>query len=304
MSAPLVPTLGGVSPLPSGWNTTAAELYERVTDALLSEDPSSVLTVQLAPVGPVRVSGKHELYGARGFWEKATGTNGSWEAQTYREFLRRIDSSTTYVGFGTWIGPTILFAAQLASRAFGVEADPSAFAQVRMNVKLNANAPWARRIVLQPACVAAAGDEGMHKMSSSAAGNSCSGIGAVAGCGGRRGVHWSVLCYSLPQLFEHWGLVPGPHVFIKVDVESYECKLLPTLAPWFARANLTLKPTIYASMHHQIRKCAVDEYHAIADLADSYQFAYCTKGREKRHFVKGSKALPCTDGELTLSDVD
>ena len=67
MSAPLVPTLGGVSPLPSGWNTTAAELYERVTDALLSEDPSFVLTVQLAPVGPVRVSGKHELYGARGF---------------------------------------------------------------------------------------------------------------------------------------------------------------------------------------------------------------------------------------------
>ncbi len=48
-----------------------------------------------------------------------------------------ITKSTTYIGFGEWIGPTVFFAAKYALRSYGLEPDPKAFAALQQNKRLN-----------------------------------------------------------------------------------------------------------------------------------------------------------------------
>jgi hypothetical protein len=108
----------------------------------------------------------------------------SWEPQTLTVFSQMLPKYKTYIGFGTWIGPTLLHAAsQFLSleRVFGIEADPAAFAVVSMNLGLNSAAPWFSKVQLQPGGVGPGTlDTSITptqvKMASASAGNSCSGM--------------------------------------------------------------------------------------------------------------------------------
>ena len=68
---------------------------------------------------------------------------------TFDVFKTFIDRNTTYIGFGEWVGPTILFAAQFASRCFGLEPDPRAFNELQLNVAVNPDLP----IVIDKLCI-------------------------------------------------------------------------------------------------------------------------------------------------------
>lgn len=77
--------------------------------------------------------------------------------------------------------------------------------------------------------------------------------------------------YTLQTLFQHWDVDPNrEHVFVKMDVESYECALLPSWKEW--SASLVRKPTLYLSMHENVTPCTEDEYKAIAEVAATYRY--------------------------------
>jgi hypothetical protein len=83
------------------------------------------------------------------------------------------------------------------------------------------------------------------------------------------------------------------HVFVKVDVESYECKLVPSLERWLSKF-VGAKPTFWLSMHSQIASCDKEDYLAVARIAKTYRFV-------SAGFILGDTVA--TSGEFALSDI-
>ena len=107
------------SMLAAGWDSHGELLVERTVKDL-STTPIDLLHYAQGQmdhrIRPVYV------HASDIFW-RTLNHSGTWEGHTLFEFQRRIHERTTYVGFGTWIGPTMLFAAQLALRAFVLQAN-------------------------------------------------------------------------------------------------------------------------------------------------------------------------------------
>lgn len=60
-----------------------------------------------------------------------------WEAANYAIVKRYAGECPAFVNAGGWIGPFTLFAAKLYERAYSLEPDPVAFAELSRNVALN-----------------------------------------------------------------------------------------------------------------------------------------------------------------------
>ena len=238
-----------------------------------------------------------------------------------------------YVGFGTWIGPTILFAAPLVDMAFGIEADPVAFAGVETNVALNLPYhAWAKNVYLTPRAVRAGDSTDLEtvslEMKSSSAGNSCSGLGdEVHACGirGRPLVSWKVNSNTLPSLLNLWQLPISQELFVKVDTESYECQLIPTWLKWlepYSRRRDAFKgingtstgsassesnhevgqklPTFFLAFHSQISKCSEEQYHAIYQFAQLFEDE--PRASHKRCLNDQLQKWTCGYGEYLFRD--
>lgn len=150
-----------------------------------------------------------------------------------------------------------------------------------------------------PAAVVKSHQDGaMVEMHSHSAGNSCSGLGVI-GCG-ESAVRWSVTAFTLPDLFAHWRIAANEHVFIKMDVESYECELLPSFFSWFSR--LPRKPTLYVSMHSQVANCTAEQYSNIAKLFKLYNVQYCVGSRQPVFMPSTNLTISCLIDEILLTD--
>ena len=278
-----VPMFAKSMSLSSGFDSDAEAIYQKHMTSLWQRVlDGSIVQVSFPPLSWRAVE--------HGFWRNVN-TRG-WEVATYAHFNQFITKQTTLVDFGTWIGPTILYGAQLSKRAFGIEADPVAFAEVSMNVNLNSDKLG--HIHIQPSCVST--EEKVMEMQSAAAGNSCSGLGKVA-CGDVT-QRWSVQCYELQKLFRYWDVELDLNTFIKIDIESHECELIPHLKDWFA--GVRAKPTLHIAMHSQIRYCSEDQYSSIDDLIHLYKYGYCHQPIESMMDYNAKEG--CSSGDLVLSD--
>ena len=217
----------------------------------------------------------------KGFIQSEWGQPTRWEDSTYRNFDRYMANyATHYVGFGTWVGVTLLYAAQYASvrHAVGIEADPAAFGAVTNNLRLNAHRSWAKKVEVYPVAVRmGTGKQKLRlKMQSAAAGNSCSGLKAVA-CG-NVAVTWKVDAYTLPNILHRGNIPVSPHLFVKVDVESYECELLGSWVPWLRLFQA--KPTFHIAFHGPtVRKCSAAQYAGIQDFAALFKTVIDSTGK-------------------------
>lgn len=66
------------------------------------------------------------------FWK-----NTNWESETYRVFDEQLQKDKSYLDIGTWIGPTVLYGAQLAKKVYTFEPDPVAWEEFQKNLSLN-----------------------------------------------------------------------------------------------------------------------------------------------------------------------
>lgn len=63
--------------------------------------------------------------------------NKTWEPTTFKIFDQFLDSRKTFVDIGSWIGPTVLYAASRAKDVFAFEPDPVAYHKLVKNIALN-----------------------------------------------------------------------------------------------------------------------------------------------------------------------
>lgn len=263
------------SSLPSGWNSSGFFLYEKTRTDLaksLVRNPQAVQSHRVLPIGHVKTTGRTN-------WWKDNLGNGEappkWEQSTFINFFKHLSGCRYYVGFGTWIGPTLLYAAQLVDEAYGIEADPVAFAHVEVNLALNRDKVWASHTYLNHHAVGLGSEEwnpnpSNIRMASAGAGNSCSAVDNV-GCGTPKDF-WQVNAFQLPYLLRRWNVPATKDLFIKIDVESFECQLLPSWLPWLNTIDGPNKPIFHVAFHSQIVSCSTEEYRQIYKFASLFQF--------------------------------
>lgn len=63
--------------------------------------------------------------------------SGAYEPETFEMFNRHIDSKTTFIDLGAYIGGTSLYCAQLAAEAFAFEPDPVVYKYLEQNLACN-----------------------------------------------------------------------------------------------------------------------------------------------------------------------
>ncbi len=293
--------------LPSGWDLRAHELYNvarrNITNAIYS-NPANVIEYTTMPVGQVKSHATPGVNGGEWFKGNIDGIP-SWEPDTFKLFLTHVPYHDVYVDFGTWIGPTLFFAAQMTESVFGIEADPVAYASVSATLHLNSEKPWFRKVRIQPAGVGPGSSDMLIptevSMMSASAGNSCSGMGSkVNSCaGGDVTDKWRVNTFTLPALLKHWGVVADGSIFVKVDVESFECTLVPSWIPWLL--TLETKPTFFISFHSYVTACTENEYQLILEFARLFRSVLLASGEQ----VRIENSFDGLNGEaLLLSDRD
>ncbi len=177
--------------LENGWDENAHKIFADYSSSIEKDifyDKESVSTVKMTPLQSVFVYSRIRQSELPKWWRKLDSKFPTvWEPKTFQNFFYLIDKETILVDFGTWIGPTILFGGQIAASTYGIEGDPAAYAEARINLNLNSQSPWVNKIHLQPACISAIneslnGTGNIMTMHSSIPGNSCSGLGNVK-CG-------------------------------------------------------------------------------------------------------------------------
>lgn len=307
---------GAWSALKSGWDEVGFNLYseekDRLTEVVVKET-HGVVTHRVLPLE--EVNSVNEVLLPRGtgivvqdaegkdisFMEQLGDGNGPprWEPKTMTNFFRHLSSCRYYIGFGTWIGPTMFYAAQLVDEAYGMEADPVAFAKVETNLALNRKAAWASKVHLSPHAIGIGSSEtdstaATVKMSSAMAGDSCSGIAGKLGCG-EANVNWEVNAHPLPYLMKRWNVPSSGQTFVKVDVESYECQLVPSWIEWLGSIQ-GAKPTFHIAFHSNFNECTPEEYGLV------YQFANMFEYKEENCMDKEKKVWICGLGEFLFHD--
>ncbi len=184
----------------------------------------------------VRLRGHEFEVGAartRAYWRAVA--DGSWEPATFPIFERFIDREHSCIDLGAYVGVTLLYACQLARRAYGVEADPIAFAELRQNV--DANRPVTDNVRIAEVCIA-------PRTGTVDFGNCGEGGDTTSSLlFGNRRTHWRVPALSFEDFLLHHGIEDCN--FIKMDIEGGEYALLPTMLQYLR----TQRPTLHLSLH-------------------------------------------------------
>jgi len=166
------------------------------------------------------------------FW--ASINAGNWEAETFDLFDACLTPETAYLDVGSWIGPTLLYAAGRVRCSLGFEPDPTAYRALAANMALN---PQLNPVEIFPVAIAAQRGQ-THMGSSSTPGDSMSSLLFA-----RESARWPV---ELHPIEDYESKLPaGASVFLKIDIEGGEYALLPALAGFVRRH----RPTLYLSLH-------------------------------------------------------
>jgi len=167
------------------------------------------------------------------YWERVR--RGEWEPETFEVFDRFVDHARPYIDIGSWIGPTVLYAAQITNRVYGIEPDPIAFSELLENVTLNRSRMG--EVALFNGCISTqTGKIAFGSLDSG--GDSMSSLLFAEGK-----TRWLVDSLTFKDFIAQNCITDCG--FIKIDIEGGEYQILPTMKA-FLRLH---RPTVYLSLH-------------------------------------------------------
>jgi FkbM family methyltransferase len=168
-----------------------------------------------------------------GFWSDYD--RGIWEPSTEAAFRQFIDKQHSYIDIGAWIGPTLLLGCQLAKRAYGVEPDPIAYAELIENIECNR--PLTNNVQIFNICIAPVSGK-VSLGNRGRGGDSMSSL-----LFSREKTTWTVDGMNLEDWIRQREI--DDCNFIKIDIEGAEYRVLPTMTAYLRDH----RPTLHLSLH-------------------------------------------------------
>jgi len=168
-----------------------------------------------------------------GFWSDYE--RGLWEPDTQAVFRRFIDTQHSYIDIGAWMGPTLLLGCQLAKRAYGVEPDPVAYAELVENIKYNW--PLTDNVQLFNICITPVSG----KVAFGSRGNGGDSMSSLLFS--NKKTSWTVDGMNFQEWIELNKI--NDCNFIKMDIEGGEYSVLPTMTAYLRKH----RPTLHLSLH-------------------------------------------------------
>ena len=186
---------------------------------------------------------------------------GKWESSTYTVLDKFLDKRHSCIDIGSWVGPTVLYASQLAKHCYAVEPDPAAFSELRNNIQLN------KELISK------------ITLSNLALGNS-SGTIYLHQTDGEWGSSGSNILFDKTkasiqvksitiQQFIQTNSITDCN-FIKMDIEGGEFIVLPTMLEYLR----TIKPTILLELHPMFIDNPVQKLKDMQNVLDIYDHIY------------------------------
>ncbi|PWW31910.1 FkbM family methyltransferase [Cytobacillus oceanisediminis] len=168
----------------------------------------------------------------QGFWNKFP----NWETETFRIFQRFLSNKHSYLDIGAWIGPTVLYGAQIAKHVYALEPDPVAYKELINNIKINPG------FVSKITCIKAAMEEkpGLIKLfKRSELGDSSSSVIPTRS----EKDYCTVRATSIEELTKNYNMKDIN--FIKMDIEGGEYFIIPSITKYLQKN----RPTLLLSLH-------------------------------------------------------
>jgi FkbM family methyltransferase len=182
----------------------------------------------------------------------------AWEIETFFVYKTFLTPKSSFIDFGAWIGPTLLYGATLAKNAYALEPDPYAYDELRANVALNPSLQDHTWIYWK--CIM--DKPGIYPMGGGG-GDSMASVGT-----GTHSKSWKVDCMTLPQFIDEHKIENLD--LIKMDPEGAEHIILPAFKSWLVKQ--TVKPTLWLSIHKWNYGPGGDK--AIIDVLRTYKRVY------------------------------
>ncbi len=189
--------------------------------------------------------------GGDSFWDSFENGREEETIQALEQFVR---PESAYIEIGSWIGPTVLYAAHLAGEVYAFEPDPTACARLQANLALNPE-------LVAKTTVFNAGlgpRPGKMQLFSNAVGASNSSIYPVVHfeTGGDELLPPSLEAPVLDARKMLADLVDGPEDVIRLDAEGAEYEILQHVAPLLQER----RPTVLAAFNPSHLHVSDDEY--------------------------------------------
>lgn len=197
----------------------------------------------------------------------------NWERATFIIFHAYLSTGAfdAYVGFGEWIGPTLLFSAPYVLRAFALEPDPIALRILRANVA--ANPDISTCVFVSGQCIAPKsgaltlrgnGGSGSWITDLTASNTTREYVSS------NRIAEFSVDCVHLREFVESHS-IDLQRAFIKIDAEGAEWGIVPSLHAMVEALPAGRRPTFFISLHESDR--AEEGREAFLRFARLFSFA-------------------------------
>ncbi len=179
-----------------------------------------------------RVASFEVAHGYEWFWNDFS--SGKWEPDTLAIIDHHVDANTLYLDVGSWIGPTLLYAAGCARLAVGFEPDPVAFATLEANVAAN---PQLKNVRIHSCAIASQAGR-VTLGSQGEPGDSMSSVLFKS-----QGDSWEAPARRLEDMAADWP-TDGP-CFVKIDIEGGEFSVIPSMIAFLQNR----RATVFLSLH-------------------------------------------------------
>jgi len=171
------------------------------------------------------------------FW-KQCGKN--WESHTYAIFDKFLDKDHTYLDIGAWIGPTVLYGAQIAKTSYCFEPDKLAFLYLINNIKVNPE-------LLPNIKSFEFGISDKNKTERFYVGNGSTSMSSVKPNHVNVDSSYEILLCDMETAVTKAEIDFKQVNFIKIDIEGGEYDLIPSLLEYCKQMNHF--PVLYISLH-------------------------------------------------------
>ena len=196
----------------------------------------------------------------RRFW-----TLTDWEENTYRIMKHLLRDDKSFIDLGAWIGPTTLFAAQLARHVYAIEPDPIALRYLCRNLELNQG--LAGRVTVVDACIGQT--DGIVRLGMS---HFPGDSGSSLLLGSKR-ASWPVKSIRFDRFVREYRI--NDCNFVKMDIEGAEFLVLPTMGNFLSAE----RPTLCLSLHPRMSENPETDFRAVVDILEGYTYALYEDGR-------------------------